>query len=168
MLKLSWNTPLVCCWAAAFHASSFDLLCFCFLKCAVSFCCCGVFSFDLCFCVLPCVTCFISFSGGGFFLMCQRFLGISFFELGHFKYPIVSCFSFLFLVWMSFPNMVIKKVAMTYLWSLPMWIMSLASACLNFSWSKCSQFVFFSFWRNEGRLFLRSLPEHRIESGVII
>ena len=24
------------------------------------------------------------------------------------------------------------------------------------------------FWRDEGRLFLRSLPEHRIESGVII
>ena len=67
MLKLSWNTPLVSYCAAALHASSFDLLCFCFLKCAVSFCCCGVFSFDLCFCVLPCVMCFISFCGGGFF-----------------------------------------------------------------------------------------------------
>ena len=27
---------------------------------------------------------------------------------------------------------------------------------------------FFSFWRNEGRLFMRRLPEHRVERGVII
>ena len=27
---------------------------------------------------------------------------------------------------------------------------------------------FFPFWRDEGRQFLRSLPEHRVESGVII
>ena len=26
---------------------------------------------------------------------------------------------------------------------------------------------FFPFWRDEGRLFLRSLPEHRVESGVL-
>ena len=67
MLNQSWNTPLVCYCAAAFHASSFNLLYFCFLKCAICFCCCSVFSFDLCFCVLPCVMCFISFCGGGFF-----------------------------------------------------------------------------------------------------
>ena len=111
MLRLSWNTPLICCCAAAFHASSFDLLCFGFLKCEVCFCCYGVFSFVLCFCVTPCVMCFISFYGGGFFLLCQRFLGI-FFELGHSNidvfsvcscsaYPIVSCFFFLFLAWIS-------------------------------------------------------------------
>ena len=76
MLNQSWNTPLVCYCAAAFHASSFDLLYFCFLKCAICFCCCSVFSFVLCFCVLPYVMCFISFCGGGFFLMFQRFLGI--------------------------------------------------------------------------------------------
>ena len=135
MLKLSWNTPLVCYCAAAFHASSFDLLCFCFLKCAVSFCCCGVFSFDLCFCVLPCVMYFISFRGGGFFYCVNDFL-VSFFKLGQFNiecssYPIVSCFFSLFLVWMSFPSMVIKKIAMTHLWSLPMWVASLASASLT-------------------------------------
>ena len=27
---------------------------------------------------------------------------------------------------------------------------------------------FFPFWRDEGRLFLRSLPDHRVESGIII
>ena len=84
MLKLSWNTPLVCYCAAAFHVSSFDLLCFCFLKCAVIFCCCDVFSFDLCFCVLPCVMCFISFCGGGLFY-CVNDLLVSFFELGQFN-----------------------------------------------------------------------------------
>ena len=67
VLKLSWNTPLVCYCAAAFHASSFDLLCFCFLKCAVSFCCCGVFSFDLCFCVLPCAS--FPFVAAAFFIV---------------------------------------------------------------------------------------------------
>ena len=75
MLTQSWNTPLVCHCAAALHASSFNLLCFCFLKCAICFCCCSVFSFDLCFCVLPCVMCFISFCGG-VFLLFRRFLDI--------------------------------------------------------------------------------------------
>ena len=103
MLRLSWNTPLVCCCAAALHAS-FDLLCFGFCKCAFSFCCCGVLSFDLFFRVISCVMYFISFSGGGFFIVSTIFL-VSFFELGHFNidvfsvclcslYPIVSCFSF--------------------------------------------------------------------------
>ena len=41
-------------------------------------------------------------------------------------------FFFLFLAWMSFPSMLIKKVAMTHLWSLLMWIMSLASASSTF------------------------------------
>ena len=27
---------------------------------------------------------------------------------------------------------------------------------------------FFPLWRDEGRLFLRSLPEHRVESGAIV
>ena len=39
-------------------------------------------------------------------------------------------FSFSILVMFVFPSMVIVKVAMTHLWSLPMWIMSLASASL--------------------------------------
>ena len=59
---------------------------------------------------------------------------------------------------------------MTHLWSLPMWIMSLASSTLTFlkylllvkMWSICSSFPF---WRDERRLFLRSLPEHHTESG---
>ena len=77
MLMLSWDTPLVCYCAAALHASSFDLLCYSFCKCAFSFCCCcGVLSFDLIFRVISCVMYFISFFGGGFFLLCQRFLGI--------------------------------------------------------------------------------------------
>ena len=91
MLNQSWNTPLVCYCAAAFHAS-FNLVYFCFLECAISFCCCGVLSFDLCFCVLPCVMCFISFCGGGFFLLCQRFLGI-FFRARAFQYWCFSAWS---------------------------------------------------------------------------
>ena len=68
MLKLSWDTPLVCYCAAALHASSFDLLCYSFYKCAVCFCCCcDVLSFDLIFRVISCVMYFISFFGGGFF-----------------------------------------------------------------------------------------------------
>ena len=54
--------------AAAHHASSFDLLCYSFCKCAFSFCCCGVFSFDLIFHVISCVMYFIFFFGDGFFL----------------------------------------------------------------------------------------------------
>ena len=69
MLTQSWNTPLVCHCDAALHASSFNLLCFWFLKCAICFCCCSVFSFDLCFSVLPCVMCFIFFCGGGIFIV---------------------------------------------------------------------------------------------------
>ena len=76
MLMLSWNTPLVCYCAPALRASSFDLLCYGFCKCACSFYCCGVLSFDLIFRVISCVMYFISFLGGGFFLVCPRFLGI--------------------------------------------------------------------------------------------
>ena len=77
MLELSYTTPLVCYFAAALHASSFDLLCYSFNKCAFCFCCCvGVLSFDLIFRVISCVMYFIFFFGGGFFLLCQRFLDI--------------------------------------------------------------------------------------------
>ena len=62
MFMLSWDTPLVCYCAAALHASSFDLLCNSFYKCAFCFCCCcDVLSFDLIFRVISCVMYFISF-----------------------------------------------------------------------------------------------------------
>ena len=70
MLNQSWNTPLVLLLCCSFSCS-FNLLYFSFLKCAICFCCCSVFSFDLCFCVLPCVT-----SVAAVFLLFQRFLGI--------------------------------------------------------------------------------------------
>ena len=77
MLMLSWDTPLVCNCAAAHHASSFDLLCYSFCRCAFSFCCCcGVLSFDLIFRIISCVMYFISFFGRRLFSLCQRFLGI--------------------------------------------------------------------------------------------
>ena len=28
--------------------------------------------------------------------------------------------------------------------------------------------LFFPFWRDEGRLFLRRFPEHRVERGVVV
>ena len=171
---------LLCCCISCFFFSI--LLCFGFLKCAVCFCRCGVFSSVLCFCVIPCVMYFISFSGGGFFFV-NDFL-VSFFELGHFNIVVFFLFVcahctqsshfFRFLLGMVFfPGVLIKKVAMTHLWSLPMWIMSLASAHLTFlKYSSLGQNVvnlfFFSFWRNERRLFVRRLPEHRVERGVII
>ena len=101
MLNQSWNTPLVCYCAAAFHAS-FNLLYFCFLKCAISFCCCGAFSFDLCFCVHV-----LHFLLWWRLFFCFNDFLVSFFEFGHFNtdvfsawsrssYSIVSCF-FVFL-----------------------------------------------------------------------
>ena len=100
VLMLRWDTPLVCYCAAALHASSFDLLCYSFYKCAFSFCCCccGVFSFDLIFRVVSCVMYFISFLGGGFFLLCQRFLGI-FLRARTFQY-----WCFFFLLVFNIPN----------------------------------------------------------------
>ena len=184
MLNQSWNTPLVGYCAAAFHASSFDLLYFCFLQYAISFCCCGVFSFDLCFGVLPCVMCFTSFCGGGFFLSVNDFL-VSFFELGQFNtdifsawsrssYPNVSCFLFLLLVWMFFPSTVnsflcidhesshdtsVVASHVDHVVGLGVFYVSQISSLGQ----KVVNLFFFSFWRNEGRLFLGSLPEHRIE-----
>ena len=79
----SWNTPSVCLRATARHASSFNFLCFCFLKCAICFCC-FVFSFSMCFCVLSFFLRFSFFCGGGIFDYFNDFL-VSFFELGHFN-----------------------------------------------------------------------------------
>ena len=39
---------------------------------------------------------------------------------------------FSLLTWVFFSGMLIKKVAITHPWSLPMWIMSLASASFTF------------------------------------
>ena len=48
-------------------------------------------------------------------------------------YPVVSYFLFSLLAWwVFFTGVLIKKVAMIHLWSLPMWIMSLASASFTF------------------------------------
>ena len=74
MLMLSWNVPLVCDCAAAYHASSFDLLCYSFSKCAFSFCCCDTLSFGFCKSVF-------SFCCCGFFFrldLSRYFLCISF------------------------------------------------------------------------------------------
>ena len=139
MLMMSWNTPLVCYCAAAHHASSFDLLCYSFCKCAFSFCCCGFLSFYLIFHVISCVMYFIFFFGGGFFIVStiswylssSSVISILVFFSAHVQpYPIVSCFLFSHLAWVFFPGVLIKKVAMIHLWSLPKWIMSLASASL--------------------------------------
>ena len=74
MLELNSTTPLVCYFAAALHASPFDLLCYNFNKCAFCFCCCGVLSFDLIFRVISCVMYFSFFFWRLAFLLCQRFL----------------------------------------------------------------------------------------------
>ena len=64
--------------------------------------------------------------------------------------------------------MVIVKIAMTHLWSLPMvglgvfdvsQISSLGQNVVNV--------FFFTSWRNERRLFLRRFSEHRVERGVV-
>ena len=85
----------------------------------------------------------------------------------------VSCFLFTSLRLEIFPGIDIVKVAMTHLWSLPMRIMSLASASLMCF--KCLLFVSmysicFSLTLRDmkGRLFLKCLSEHRVEVGVIL
>ena len=142
VLNQSWNTPLVCYCAAAFHASSFNLLYLCFFTCAICLCCCSVFSFDLCFCVLPsfcggvflyCFNDFFVFSSSGnsilmVFAVCELLSRLT-----------VSCFLFISLSLEFFPGIDIVKIAMTHLWSLAMWIMSLASASLMCF--KCLLFV---------------------------
>ena len=63
--------------------------------------------------------------------------------------------------------------AMTHLWSLPMWIMSLASASFLYfkylllvkMWSICFSLPF---WRSVGRLFRRCLSVHRVECRVAL
>ena len=100
VLKLSWNTPLVCYCAAAHHASSFDLLCYSLCKCSFSFCYCDTLCFGFCMSVsaaaagfslstlsftLFLVSCTsFSFLAAAFFYCVNDFL-VSFFELGHFN-----------------------------------------------------------------------------------
>ena len=103
---------------------------------------CGVFSFDLIFHVTSCVMYFIFFFGGGFFIVStiSWYLSSSavisilvFFSFCTCStYRIVSCSLFSLLPWVFFPGVLMKKVAMIHLWSLPMWIMSLASASFTF------------------------------------
>ena len=76
MPRLSWNTPLVCCCAAALQASSSDLLCYGFCKCAFSFCCCDLWCFGFCKSALFPVSCTSFPFLAAAFLLCQRFLGI--------------------------------------------------------------------------------------------
>ena len=78
------GTPLVCYCAAAFHASSFNHLYFCFLECAIIFCCCGVLSFDLCFFAFFLVSC-VSFPFVAVAFFSVNVLLVSFFELGFFN-----------------------------------------------------------------------------------
>ena len=112
MLTQSWITPSVCICATALHASSFNLLCFCFLKCAICFCCCTIFSFSLCFCVLPFFLCFSFFCGGGIFYYFDDFL--IFFELGHFDtdsfFSLCTSFTF-FRVVFSFQIFMIRVLS---------------------------------------------------------
>ena len=123
-------------------AHSFDFFCFCFgIFANCSSCCCG-FLFRLCFpCFTFCLRCGI-ICGGAFFFFFKKNLNdlLVFFRAQASRLPcfsawsrssywIVSCFLLVFLIWMFFSSMVIMKVAMTHLWSLPM-CMSLASASL--------------------------------------
>ena len=121
MLMLSWNAPLVCDCAAAHHASSFDLLCYSFCRCAFRFCCCDTLCFGFCMSVFSFCCCGVfSFRldlsryflchvlhflvwRRLFFYSVNGFL-VSFFELDHFNIgvffcscstcPVVSCFCF--------------------------------------------------------------------------
>ena len=167
MLMLSWNTPLVCYCAAAHHASSFDVLCYSFCKCAFSFCCLDTLCFGFCMSAFSFCCCgvlflldisryflwrfFLNVSTISWYLSSSSVISI----LVFFSFctcstnPIVSCFLFSLLARVFFRGVLIKKVAMIHLWSLPMWIMSLASA--SFTFLKylllvriCSQFVFLS------------------------
>ena len=103
MLTQSSNTPSVCLHATVRHAPSFNFLCFCFIKCAICFCCRCVFSFSLCFCVLPFFLCFSFFCDGGIlnyfddFLLSFSSWGISilmFFQLEYF-FHVFWCHVFL-------------------------------------------------------------------------
>ena len=89
MLTESRNTPSVCLRATARHASSFNFLCFSFIKCKICFCCC-------CVCSFSCAS--VSFVAAVFYYF-DDFL-VSFFELGHFNTDafsacvLLSCFFF--------------------------------------------------------------------------
>ena len=77
------------------------------------------------------------FCGGGFSFDFFNDLLVSFFELRLLNFNvfhclvspscfIISCFPLIVLSWLLFPGVLTVIVAMTHLWSLPMWIMSLA------------------------------------------
>ena len=65
------------------------------------------------------------------------------------------------------------KVAMTHLWSLPMWIMSLASASLLYlkyllMVDKKVDLFLVTFWRSVSRWFPKSLSVHRVQCCVVL
>ena len=109
------------------------------------------------------------FFGGGFFY-CDDNILISFLELGFFNIDVFVFFVCSILTvglrflssrlsCVFFSGVLIKKIAMIHLWSLPMWIMSFASA--SFTLLKYLLFgqdvvnlLLLSFWRDERRLFL--------------
>ena len=147
----------------------------------VCFCCFVILSSVLCFRVIPCVMYFISFYGGGFFKCVNDFL--------------VSFSSSAISILMFFPVCACPAytILSLFLYILAMYVLPrhvdqesshdtsvvtshvdhvVGLGVLNvYQISSLGQHVvnlfFFPFWRDEGRLFLRSLPEHRIESGVV-
>ena len=90
-------------------------------------------------------------------ILLSRFF-VRFFRMSCF---IVSSLSFFVLREPYFFGAVNTKVAMTHLWSLPMWIMSLASASLLY-------LHLISFRGSVTRLFTRSLPVHRVDCCEIL
>ena len=132
MLELSFSTPLVlllCCCASCFFFRSLVLqlqqVCFLLLLLLLRR---SLFRIDLSRYFLCHVLHFLFWRR--LFYCVNDFL-IFFLELGHFNlvffaffvcstYPIVSCFLFSLLAWVCFSGVLIKKVAMTHLWSLPM------------------------------------------------
>ena len=112
----------------------FCILIFCFRFCILIFCLCFcIFIFCLCcyfFCVsavfssIYSMTSWCPFPSSGFSTQ---------FDLIPFMLCCIEFPLFFVLQWLLFSGVVIMKVATTHLWSLPMWIMSLASASLLYS-----------------------------------
>ena len=117
---------LVVIFAAALLASSFSLLCYIYNKSAFCFCsCCGIFCFPF---LVSCAA--FSFLAAAFFY-CDNNFPISFFEVRHFTVVLLGFF-LVFSIYSHhvfcvlspdidfFSGMLIKRVAITHLWSLPM------------------------------------------------
>ena len=141
----------------------------------------AAFSFLTCSFALFLVSC-ISFPFlAALFYYVHDFL-VSFFELGHFD---IDVFFFLFVF--NVPSRLVFFVFLPGMGVLPERVDQESShdtsvvashvdhvvglSVLHVSQvSSLGQYVvdlFFCIWRHEGRLFLRSLPEHRVEGGVI-